>query len=334
MFVRSKIARIGIGLVLIICIAACDSDLPDLSSGEKSRGIPAKSLESYEFDPSVPLIDRVREAPDFVLSYLQDVMDATQTYTPYMPTETEMDEIQGYLDLLPQSYMQTLQERLIAIYFINNWTGSGATDYVFDSDNEVFTYIIVNPEIMRHDASEWITYREASCFITGDQEDSGIIITVDCGNEYTGLTVLLIHESSHVMDFVHHYTPYVVEGLGQSVSETDFVQGIWVDYDLPEEDADFSLREDITFYGKNDGPLLHASRAPELYRELENTPFVSLYASQNWAEDFAEYCLWYYFTANLDQPYSIIVSRDGITEMVYEPMESYLVRERTGVPSL
>ncbi|MBN1627354.1 MAG: hypothetical protein JW944_12600 [Deltaproteobacteria bacterium] len=332
MSVKLKIIKIGIFLALISCIAACGSDDADPSSEGASDYTLAKRLDSYEFDPASPLIDRVNEAPDFVLSYLEDVMDATQVYTPYTPSDTEMEDIRDYLGLLPESYMETLQERLIAVYFINNWTGSGAADYVFNSDNEVYTYIIVNPEIMRHDVSEWITYRETSCFITDDEEDRGITITVDCGNEYTGLMVLLIHESSHVMDFAHHYTPYVLEGIGQSVSETDFVKGIWTDYDIPVEDADFSMRDYITFYGKYNGPMIYASQASALYEDLENTPFSSLYASQNWAEDFAEYCTWRYFTNRLGQPYIITVSRDGVTEMIYEPMQSYQVRERTGTP--
>jgi hypothetical protein len=261
-------------------------------------------------------------------------METTQIYIPYIPSETEMDEIRNYLNLLPQSYMQTLQERLIGIYFLDNWNGSGAADYVFDSDNEVYAYIVVNPEIMKHDASEWITYRENTCFLIDEQIDREITITIDCGKEYTGLMLLLLHESSHVMDYTHHYTPYVVEGIGQPVSETDFLQDVWLDYDFPVEDADFSLREDITFYGKNGGPLIHASQASELYHELENTPFVSLYASLNWAEDFAEYCMWYYFTEELYQPYRIIVTRDGTAEVIYEPMESFLVWDRKGVPSL
>ena len=71
-----------------------------------------------------------------------------------------------------------------------------------------------------------------------------------------------------------------------------------------------------------------------MYQALEKTPFVSLYGSQNWVEDFAEYCTWYYFTAQLHQPYRIIISRDCMTEMIYEPMESALVQERIGTPSL
>jgi hypothetical protein len=327
---------IGTFLVLAILagLAACNSGPSTQTSENDLSDIPAKDLESYEFDSSSPLIDRVKEAPDFVLTYLEDVMEGNQIYISYTPSETEMYQIQSYLDLLPQSYMQTLQERLIGIYFLDNWIGSGAADYVFDSDDEVYSYIVVNPEIMNHDASWWLTYRETSCFLSDDYEDNGITITIDCGEEYTGLMLLLIHESSHIMDYVHHYTPYVVEGVGQSVSETDFIQDVWIDFEVPEEVTDFSLREYITFYGTNGGPLINTFEASELYNELKKTPFVSLYASLNWAEDFAEYCLWYYFTTELHQPYRIIVSRDGTVEMIYEPMESSLVRDRAGVPYL
>jgi hypothetical protein len=334
MSARSKVVRTDIGLAILIGLAACDSNPSTPPSEGTSDGISAKDLESYHFDPSAPLIDRVKEAPDFLLMYLQDIIDTSQNSTPYIPSEEEAAVIQSNLSILPPSYLENLQKRLVGIYFINNWIGSGITDYVLDSDNEVFTFIIVNPETMRNDISEWITYKESSCFLPNGQEDSSITITVDCGNEYSGLAYVLLHETSHIMDFVHHYTPYVMAELGQSVSETDFVRGTWMDYYNPVQDADFILREDITFYGKDNGPLIHASQASELYQALGKTPFVSLYGSQNWVEDFAEYYTWYYFTAQLHQPYRIIISRDGMTEMIYEPMESDLVQERTGTPYL
>lgn len=334
MSISSKAAGLAIGLAVLTSIAACGSYQSAPSSEDALSDIPVKRLESYQFDPSVPLIDRVKEAPDFLLAYLHDLYDS-RSYTPYMPSETELAEVKINLDLLPPGYLQTLQQRLIGIYFINNWIGSGMSDYVLDSNSEVFTFIIINPETMRHNISDWMTYREGTCFLMGGQEDGGIEITVDCGEEYSGLMYPLLHEASHIMDFVHNFTPYVYDDMeesGLSVPETAFVQSIWTGYDSPAPEAEFSLREDVTFYGKENGPLIHVSEAPALYRDLEKTPFVSLYGSQNWAEDFAEYCTWYYFTSQLHQPYRIILSGDSTIDMIYEPMESDQVQKRTGTP--
>ena len=327
---RFKIILICIAAAITAVLVGCAS-IPPLP--KTIAEIPSRNLTNYDFDPLVPLSNRVRKAPDFLLSYLRE-MDKTENYSPYVPTKEELAELRRYLDLLPPGFRRTLQERLIGVYFINHWIGSGMTDYVLGNGNKIYTILIINPETMRHNISRWVSYRESTCFLNNGAADREIKIGIDCGTEYSGLMYVLLHESSHIMDYVHHFTPYVEEGmqkLGQSVPETKFVKNIWKAYDLPLESADYKLRKEVSFYGLGRGPQIHAAQANALYRDLAETPFVSLYGSQNWAEDFAEYCTWYYFTTRLKQPYRIIISRKGTDETVLEPLKSERVRRRLNI---
>ena len=73
------------------------------------------------------------------------------------------------------------------------------------------------------------------------------------------------------------------------------------------------------------------SKARRIYEELAETPFLSLYGSQNWAEDFAEMFTWRYFTKTLGQPYEINVF-NGTEQIVHmKPMTFPHVAEREEV---
>lgn len=319
-------------LVLIIpfVLAACGSTPRQRPLSEVLAGMPAKHLASYRFDPASPLIDRLQTPPEFLLSYLRQ-MDGTERYTAYTLSKSEREMLVRNLALLPRAYRSALRERLVGIFFVKNFTGSGLADFVLNAKKNLYFLLIINPETMRHDLSWWMSYRASTTFRAGSLEGAHIKLSIDCGSRYSGLTYILLHETSHIMDYLFHYTPYVdraTRELGFSVSGTPFVAGFWKSYDVPTERAGFPLRSRLSFYGLGKGARIDGSRAIELYEGLRRSPFVSLYGSQNWAEDFAEYATWYYLTAKLGQPYRITLTKGGRNELVYEPMKSPLVRQR------
>ena len=222
-------------------------------------------------------------------------------------------------------------ERLIGIYLINNFIGGGMVEYVLDENSKLYTVIIINPETLHRNISDWITYRENSCFLFNEQNKEEIKIIADCGTKYTGLTYIILHETTHVVDYVLHYTPYVepdMRELGLFLPETAFSKDIWLDYGLPFQSSDFHQRELITFYGLGNGPYIDGSHAHELYISFSKSPFTSLYGSQNWAEDLVEYFTWYYFCNKLQQPYKIKLQIEGQNVYEYEPIKSERVLKR------
>ncbi|MFA6434901.1 MAG: hypothetical protein WCW52_09420 [Elusimicrobiales bacterium] len=105
---------------------------------------------------------------------------------------------------------------------------------------------------------------------------------------------------------------------------------VWDDYSKPAAAGDFPLRDKLTFYGLSDGPLLNPEQAPELYVEFSRSPFVSLYGSRNWAEDFAELVTFWMITRQLRQPYMITVTVPGGEPLVIKPMDSQKNLDRAG----
>ena len=239
--------------------------------------------------------------------------------------------IGDYLRKLPGHYQEVLQQHLVAIYFINNLRGSGATDYILDAKGDIYAIMLFNPNTLKTDLSTWLTYRENSCFI---RNAADVKIDVNCGTEYTGFLYALVHESTHVLDYVESHTPYIEKSIGilkeVKATSTPFTKNTWKDLAEPMLSYDFPNRKNTTFYGDG-GPKINITDACELYEHLLVTPFVSLYGSVNWAEDLADSMTFYYITYTLGQPYEIRHAKNGDQARVFRPMESPKVKERVSI---
>ena len=293
---------------------------------------PSKNLRSYKFDSAAPLIARVKPAPEFLINALRR-MDLVDGYSSYAPTPEELALIEKYLTLLPKSHQELLKSRLIAIYFVNNFMGSGLTDYVLDERGYLFAIMAFNPDALKTDISAWMTIRENSCFI---KDDPSVRIRVNCGTQYKGFLYALLHESAHLVDYVDHRTPYVEKDMTYIAktavpSSTALTRSVWKDFSTPAPQFEFEQRKNIVFYGLQGGPRIKISDAHKIYQRLEETPFPSLYGSQNWAEDFAELFTWHYFTNTLGQPYEIDLFYGQDRPLQLKPMTFPHVVERNEV---
>jgi hypothetical protein len=323
-----KVVGLLLATVGLLLAAGCATNQTAAGLRQAIARTPAKNFSSYHFDSTLPLVERVTDAPDVVLKYLLEA-DQNETYTRYTPSAQEMDSIRENLDILPSSYKSVLSARLLGIYFINNLLGSGIADYVLDENDEVYAILILNPEVLKHGISDWLSYREATLYTDDAPLDRRISVRINCGSKYTGLTYVLMHETSHIMDYVQHYTPYVendMKLLGIKAEQTPFTSPLWKDYSLLKSENDFPLRDGLHFYGM--GSKTHIAKAAELYKYLAKTRFASLYGSRSWAEDFAEYMTWYWLTKVQNQPYEIQVFKDGKLEFNYQPMSTRQVLQR------
>lgn len=292
---------------------------------------PAHNFGSYNdfFNPQSKLVDRIRIQDDFVLDYLKKY-DDNDSYEFYQPTEQEKVLFEEYLELLPDNYLDVLESRVVGIYFIDNYLASGMTDFVLCQDSdELFCFLVFNPALINVPMEEWITKKENSCFV---DTDPNLNINVSIESPYTGLLYILIHESTHVMDYVLSISPYVEPDIGELNSKMDattsFTERVWSDYRIPFGINNYEMRDYVTFYGFKNGPLIADTNAVELYTNLSNSLFISLYGSANWAEDLAEYMTFYHLTQTLNLDYSINVTYHKALKFTYIPFEKSEILNR------
>ena len=252
---KSGIFLPALASILLIASASC-AKKPDKSIREILAGMPFKHLENYEYNLDSELINRVSETPEMILSPLRE-MDGVDSYESYMPNERELRQIEDCLGLLPALNGKTMKDTLLGIYFVDGFMGSGMADYVLGPNDSLYTILIFNPEALRESLSDWMTFRENSCFI---RDNGRYSVEVDCGDAYTGFLYALLHESSHIVDMVEKFTPYTepalaeLQNLGLGTS-TPFTRDEWEAYDTPVARYRIDHRDRISFYGLGGAPI-------------------------------------------------------------------------------
>ena len=292
---------------------------------------PAKFAETYHFPPSGALRDRIYDPPPELVSYLADydrdfVVPGKPYYIAYSPTEREKEIMGGIIDRLPAKLRDAVSSRFMGIYFVENLAGSGWADWtVSRTDGTNYYFIVLNPIVLRMNASDWISWKEKSAF---NVDEKGWDISIDIGRDMPGFYYILIHEMCHVFDYIKRMTPLepqmdtakIYEELfaaGQLPADAlPFMNGVWSKFKTPAAAYDFEGRSGISFYGFNGAPATGISKARDFYARLEKSPFVTLYGSTNWMEDFAEYAAAYISKNYYGAPWTLTVTKDGA--VVYE----------------
>jgi hypothetical protein len=293
--------------------------------GAFERPDPVHCHKNYHFDPRSPLESRISLPPSFVLDYLKK-LDSRPDYEGYLPSLPEQLALQQAFNNLPSLNRSVCEKRLLGIYFINNFTGNGLSEWVTDGKGNIYAVMVLNSSVLRMTISELLTAKEKTCFIN---DDPAIDIRINTGSRFSGLSYILLHESTHVVDYVQAITPYVDNSsrdhFKKRPSSTIFTQAIWAAYDKPSMALYFT--GNVFFYGIK-APQLHISHAADVYKELGTSPFPSLYASQSWAEDLAELLTFYHLTAVMQQPYIIEVLKNSRIIFSIRPMDGLLIQKR------
>jgi hypothetical protein len=278
-------------------------------------------LENYNGSIAFPVEERILTTPVTILNLLNQLDNVD--YSSYELNTDEKQLFMDYFDMLPLVYKYIIIEKVIGIYFINDFARSGMTEPVYDDYGNMYTVIFLNPEILYQNLPEWINYKDNSIF---EDNDSKISVIIECDNTYQAIFCVLLHETCHVYDFINHVTSPL---SGETTLHTDFTNGIWNDYNEPIERFDFANRQNMVFY--DTGNKINKEYALDMYTALSHTPFSSLYGSTTWIEDFAESFTWYYLNKYHDIKYVTHIMENEITLLSYDPNENELVKRRYGI---
>lgn len=299
---------------------------------DELRRIPYYNANAYQPDFQKPLSERILKAPEFMLKHIGD-LDRRQ-YKAYLPTKKESDTIRGYLKLLPPLYKKVLEEHLIGIYFVEeNFLGSGYADICYDDDYRLKTFLLINKNTLDLTLEEWVNKKESSCFTPG--RESPYKVHVETTEDHLGVLAILLHETSHCVDYIKRFTPDVYSKskmynvINNNPVLAEGFSSTWKsDLEFSKDAPEFPLRSKITFYSMNDGPKLELSQAQEVYRQLSKSPFVSLYSTLRRCEDFAEAAMYYHMTQYLKFPYELQVYKQDKVIFSYEPMKNPKILKR------
>jgi len=300
----------------------------NVNAGTTAEIEPIHLLKTHTIGAQAAIFNKVATTPDFTLEYLRK-LDEKPNYSSYTPGTKEMEIIRKATEILPPQHKKLINDRLIGIYFVNDFLSSGYTEWVIDSDSNLYFFIVFNPKTLESDISRILTEKEKTAFI---KDDSFTDISIDCGKKHSGFYYIFLHEAGHILDYLKNITPYVektlIEIQGIKIIEKPFTEKIWADYSRPEKKYDFPERNNIKFYGFGGGPKIKISDSAKLYKHFSKTPFFTLYASQNWVEDWAEFYAFTIMANKLKIPYTIKISQNNKIIYSYKPYKNSLLSQR------
>lgn len=316
-------SKIKISISVLFTVLSC-------FSVENILTHPTKQFSNYTFIKSSEILKKVQPIPPFLLSTMRE-WDGDSNYSPYFPTKSELKIIKKSYEKTSSIQKEIFKNHLLGLYFISNLQGSGYTDWVPGKNGELYCFIVMSSSVFSKNLDQILTYRENSAFRDKVGTNS-FTINISCSDRLNGFMYVLLHEGAHVCDYVLKLTPFVEPALselyGLSFVNSGYVKNIWKTYKEPVSSYDFHNRENLTFYGFGGGPKLENAAAGEIFSNLSNTPFISLYSVHNWAEDFAEFSTFYQLTKKFGLKYEIIVeSGDGKVRR-YRPLDNQLAKSR------
>lgn len=267
---------------------------------------------------SAALAERIKSAPDEVFNKFRE---AGMQPVDHILTAKEKDKVAKAFTMLSPLHSKILKQHLHSISFMDNMPNTALTSPVETTDSSQKFNITFRAEIINETVSQWATWKENTYYTF--PEGSGMEITIDAG-ELDAMVYVLLHEATHVVDAVLALTPH--SGEGDTVAApTAFTRGIWHTANVPEKAFISPLLETTRF---RSGKQVPVSDAPKIYKDLQKTPFVSLYSTAAWFEDLAELVAIYHLTAKLNQPFRVSVKQNSKEIMSFEPMKSKLVKKR------
>jgi hypothetical protein len=284
----------------------------------------ADAVRRHGLDPTSPLESRVKETPADILKKFQELGgDAPRAHAL---TDEERTKLSAAFAALPPLHRRVLGERLRSVSFLDGMPNTALTSIVNPDEPYLLFHITIRAGILREDVSEWLTWKERTCF---DADGSPLSVSVEAG-KLDAIVYVLLHEATHVVDHSLRITPALRPGdppAGGSPA-TAFTEGVWSGRTTASPRYRDPLLERVRF--RAGGQAIAIDQAESVYAALRRTPFVSLYGSSNWYDDLAEYVALYHLTEVLAQPYRIVIRKEGKAVFVYEPMKSDLVRGRVG----
>jgi hypothetical protein len=277
------------------------------------------TYSKYKMNPKSSLISRVGKTSDAVLERFHQ---AGMNPSHHTLTTKELEIVTEVLEKIPKIHRQVLKRHLHRISFLDNMPNTALTAPVNPNDSLKLFTITVRAEILHQTITEWLTEKEKSCF---DFTNSDIDLRYNAGN-LNALVYVLIHEATHIVDAaLGIYSNNTNPTLSEALAESSFTKDVWDNRTSVTKKFKNDLLEKVYFRSRETLPI---SKAQELYEELSQSPFISLYGRNSCHEDFAEFVTIKYLIQSMGQEFSIELTRSGSTIYTYKPLKSRLVKQR------
>jgi len=216
----------------------------------------------------------------------------------------------------PDKVNEQFNKYVFAIYFVKNLGGSAVTGIIRYNRDPIGGIIFIDTDWLGKTANDWATSKEKTVFSFAEGEDLKVILEKEENNTVANaLAFILLHEFGHIVAAVDNIGP------DWSLPKRDYrtfpyFKDFWISEVDSEYDGDIKDRNKIKFYSKNKIPF--GTEGKSLYSDLEDTPFVTLYAATNADDSFAEAYASYVHVILQGKPYEIHAVQGSDEKIIFE----------------
>ena len=277
--------------------------------------------KKFRLNPKSSLVSRLAKTPDDVMAIFRQ---AGMSPTDHKMTSDEMRILSEAIAVLPPLHRHVLKQHLKSISFVDNMPNTAITAPVTEDSATKLYHIAFRAGILHQTISEWVTEKEISCYT---RRDSTFSVSINAGL-MSALTYLLLHEGTHVVDGSLGLlsTDTIAGRPVHNQFRANFSKNTWSDMRTHIWPFPDSLVVKNIFRPR--GRRFDLTEAERVYMGLSQTTFISLYGSASWHEDLAELLTIYHLTKMRNQPFQVIVRKNGNEIFRYEPVSSPAVMRR------
>lgn len=275
------------------------------------RKYQAKKLEEKIYRPPKKLIEYLH------LSNQRDHFDERPVAIKL--TGRKLENVKNALREIPVVIKQKINDKLIGIFFVNDLGGSGFAEVVFDDKRHpVKGFMVFDAKVLlEKKANQWASWKESSPFrkTKGCQIEAVVEHKKD-NNPQNAFQYIFLHEAGHVITIDTNIHPSWFTDLkpDKKIDDYPFMNVSWKSYHKKRYHSNyddiFPERKKVRYYYWEKSHY-DCHKAKYLYDKLEKTDFVTLYATQDPYEDFAESFVTYVHLIMMKKPFKINIREKG-----------------------
>jgi len=276
----------------------------------------ARSASTWSEFTGKGIRDRVLHAPDIIIDYLRKDNQfqgyKEQPKKPAIDPEFFSDIINAVVEF-PKAVKNHIDKHLVAVFLVEGLGGTAYGELLNDFDNNKLGFIVLDVISLNRKANEWATWRENSPFaMSGMYVIEAEIEPKKNDTRKAAIQYILLHEVGHLVGVAKGAHPNWFEG--GHPQKWPFTKLSWLTLERGFEgkskfDETFINRNKLKFYSFRDAPL-SSKEIDETYWQLSKTNFVSLYASTNMYDDFAETYAMYVHVILQKRPWKIRIKKE------------------------
>jgi len=136
-----------------ICIIILVFSLFSCKNQHQNNIYPIQRLENYNGNVNYSVEEKILAAPEIIINSLNE-MDNVNNYASYELDDNERQLFMNYYSTIPLKYKNIVNEKVVGIYFVDNFLGGGMTEPIFDSKGNMYMALFFNPEILHRSVTD------------------------------------------------------------------------------------------------------------------------------------------------------------------------------------